>query len=122
MLAPPCSPIRAIATGPTVAAGPAAGPPCLGEQQHPIGSIPTRQDCRPYPVPDCSGFVIGLMRDRSFQEATMDRLTRVTQQSEKPGRLQLAIVEWQRQLIEKRGHESPNRTDLKRRKAKADST
>ena len=102
MLAPPCSPIRAIATGPMVAAGPAAGPPCLGEQQHPIGSIPTRQDCRPYPVPDCSGFVIELMRDRSFQEATMDRLTRVTQQSEKPGRLQLAIVEWQRQLIEKR--------------------
>jgi len=32
----------------------------------------------------------------------MDAWTRVTQQSEKPGRLQLAIVEWQRQLIAKR--------------------
>jgi uncharacterized protein YigA (DUF484 family) len=29
----------------------------------------------------------------------MDALTRVTQKAEKPGRLQLAIVEWQRQLI-----------------------
>jgi hypothetical protein len=29
-------------------------------------------------------------------------LTRVTQRAEKPGRLQLAIVEWQRQLIAKR--------------------
>jgi len=32
----------------------------------------------------------------------MDTLTRVTQQAEKPGPLQLAIVEWQRQLIAKR--------------------
>jgi len=32
----------------------------------------------------------------------MATLTRITQQTEKPGRLQLAIVEWQRQLIEKR--------------------
>jgi hypothetical protein len=32
----------------------------------------------------------------------MDALTRVTQRAEKPGRLQLAIIEWQRQLIEKR--------------------
>jgi hypothetical protein len=32
----------------------------------------------------------------------MDALTRVTQLVEKPGRLQLAITEWQRQLIEKR--------------------
>jgi hypothetical protein len=29
----------------------------------------------------------------------MDALTRVTQQAEKPGRLHLAILEWQRQLI-----------------------
>jgi hypothetical protein len=33
----------------------------------------------------------------------MDRLTRITQQPEKPGRLQLAIVEWQRQLVERQG-------------------
>ena len=32
----------------------------------------------------------------------MDASTRVTQQAEKPGRLQLAIVEWQRQLIAQR--------------------
>jgi hypothetical protein len=32
----------------------------------------------------------------------MDRLIRITQQAEKPGRLQLAIVEWQRQLVAKR--------------------
>jgi hypothetical protein len=32
----------------------------------------------------------------------MDRSTGVTQQAEKPGRLQLAIVEWQWQLIAKR--------------------
>ena len=32
----------------------------------------------------------------------MDALTRVTQQAEKPGRLQLAIAEWQRQLIAQR--------------------
>jgi hypothetical protein len=32
----------------------------------------------------------------------MDTLKRVTQQPEKPSRLQLAIVEWQRQLIAKR--------------------
>ena len=32
----------------------------------------------------------------------MDALTRVIQRAEKPGRLQLAIIEWQRQLIEKR--------------------
>jgi hypothetical protein len=32
----------------------------------------------------------------------MEALTRVSQQAEKPGRLQLAIVEWQRQLIAKR--------------------
>jgi ABC-type enterochelin transport system substrate-binding protein len=29
----------------------------------------------------------------------MDALTRLTQQAEKPGRLHLAILEWQRQLI-----------------------
>jgi hypothetical protein len=29
----------------------------------------------------------------------MDALRRVTQEAEKPGRLHLAIVEWQRQLI-----------------------
>ena len=29
----------------------------------------------------------------------MDALTRVTQQTEKPGRLHLAILEWQRQLV-----------------------
>jgi hypothetical protein len=32
----------------------------------------------------------------------MDALTRVTRQAEKPGRLQLAIVEWQRQLTAQR--------------------
>jgi hypothetical protein len=32
----------------------------------------------------------------------MTASTRVTQQAEKPGRLQLAIEEWQRQLIAKR--------------------
>lgn len=32
----------------------------------------------------------------------MDSLTRVTQQPEKPSRLQLAILEWQRQLVAKR--------------------
>lgn len=32
----------------------------------------------------------------------MDGLIRVTRQAEKPGRLQLAIIEWQRQLIAKR--------------------
>ena len=32
----------------------------------------------------------------------MERSTRVTQQAEKPGRLQLAIVEWQRQLVAER--------------------
>jgi hypothetical protein len=32
----------------------------------------------------------------------MDTLKRITQPAEKPGRLQLAIVEWQRQLIAKR--------------------
>ena len=32
----------------------------------------------------------------------MDALTRDTQRAEKPGRLQLAIIEWQRQLIAKR--------------------
>jgi hypothetical protein len=32
----------------------------------------------------------------------MDRLARITQQGEKPGRLQLAILEWQRQLVAKR--------------------
>lgn len=31
----------------------------------------------------------------------MEALTRVTQQTEKPGRLQLAIIAWQRQLIAK---------------------
>jgi uncharacterized protein YigA (DUF484 family) len=29
----------------------------------------------------------------------MDPRTRVTQQAEKPSRLQLAIIEWQRQLM-----------------------
>jgi hypothetical protein len=29
----------------------------------------------------------------------MDALRRATQQAEKPGRLQLAIIEWQRQLM-----------------------
>jgi hypothetical protein len=32
----------------------------------------------------------------------MDALTRGTQQAEKPGRLQLAIAEWQRQLVAQR--------------------
>lgn len=32
----------------------------------------------------------------------MDRFTRVTQQADKPSRLQLAILEWQRQLIARR--------------------
>ena len=32
----------------------------------------------------------------------MNTWTGVTQQAEKPGRLRLAIIEWQRQLIEKR--------------------
>jgi hypothetical protein len=32
----------------------------------------------------------------------MERLARVTQQAEKPGRLQLAILEWQKQLVAKR--------------------
>jgi uncharacterized protein YigA (DUF484 family) len=35
----------------------------------------------------------------------MDALTRVTQQAEKPGRLHLAILEWQRQLIAREGSE-----------------
>jgi hypothetical protein len=41
----------------------------------------------------------------------MDALTRVTLRAEKPGRLQLAILEWQRELIAKR----EVRTDDKRR-------
>jgi hypothetical protein len=32
----------------------------------------------------------------------MDASTPVIQQAEKPGRLQLAIIEWQRELIAKR--------------------
>jgi hypothetical protein len=36
---------------------------------------------------------------RRIKEATVDVLRRVTQEAEKPGRLHLAIVEWQRQLI-----------------------
>lgn len=32
----------------------------------------------------------------------MDKLTRGITQSEKPGRLQLAIIQWQRQLIAQR--------------------
>jgi hypothetical protein len=32
----------------------------------------------------------------------MDQLRRVTQEAEKPGRLHLAIVEWQRQLLARR--------------------
>ena len=32
----------------------------------------------------------------------MDRVTQTTGQVEKPGRLQLAIVEWQRMLVAKR--------------------
>jgi hypothetical protein len=35
----------------------------------------------------------------------MDALTRLTQQAEKPGRLHLAILEWQRQLIAREGPE-----------------
>jgi hypothetical protein len=35
----------------------------------------------------------------------MDALTRVTQEGEKPGRLHLAILEWQRQLIAREGPE-----------------
>jgi hypothetical protein len=34
----------------------------------------------------------------------MDALTRVTHQAEKPGRLHLAILEWQRQLIAREAH------------------
>ena len=41
----------------------------------------------------------------------MNALSRLTQQAEKPGRLHLAILEWQRQLIERRdarmGDEKP---------------
>jgi hypothetical protein len=36
-----------------------------------------------------------------FQESTMLKPTRRTQPVEKPSRLQLAIREWQRQLLEK---------------------
>ena len=32
----------------------------------------------------------------------MDALRRATQEAEKPGRLQLAILEWQRQLVARR--------------------
>ncbi len=32
----------------------------------------------------------------------MDRLKRVSEKAEKPGRLELAILEWQRQLVAKR--------------------
>ena len=35
----------------------------------------------------------------------MNALTRVTQQGEKPGRLHLAILEWQRQLTAREGPE-----------------
>jgi hypothetical protein len=35
------------------------------------------------------------------KEAMMDGLAGVIQRPEKPGRLQLAIIEWQRQLIAK---------------------
>ena len=35
-----------------------------------------------------------------FQEGTMVESTRLTQPVEKPSRLQLAIREWQRQLVE----------------------
>jgi len=46
--------------------------------------------------------VIELASGRRLEEATMYASTRITQPAEKPGRLQLAIIEWQRQLIEKR--------------------
>jgi hypothetical protein len=36
-----------------------------------------------------------------FKEGTMLEFTRFTQPAEKPSRLQLAIREWQRQLVEK---------------------
>jgi hypothetical protein len=36
---------------------------------------------------------------RRIREIIMDALRRVAQEAEKPGRLLLAIVEWQRQLI-----------------------
>jgi hypothetical protein len=41
----------------------------------------------------------------------MDALTRTTREAEKPGRLQLAILEWQRELVAKR----EVRTEDKRR-------
>jgi hypothetical protein len=36
-----------------------------------------------------------------FKEDTMLEFTRLTEPAEKPSRLQLAIREWQRQLVEK---------------------
>jgi hypothetical protein len=41
-------------------------------------------------------------RARRPRGGMMDGLTRVTQKPEKPSRLQLAILEWQRQLVLKR--------------------
>jgi hypothetical protein len=52
--------------------------------------------------PWISGFTIEFVSGSETKETTMDGLTRIAQQAEKPGRLQLAIVEWQRQLIAKR--------------------
>jgi hypothetical protein len=58
-----------------------------------------------HPVSDYTpigGFLIELGSGPGPTEGTMDRLTRITQQADRPGRLQLAIIEWQRQLIAKR--------------------
>jgi hypothetical protein len=57
----------------------------LGEQKRPIGFLLSETDWR-----------------HQLEEATMDALTRVTKRAEKPGRLELAIIGWQRQLIEDR--------------------
>jgi hypothetical protein len=89
-----------------IAGGPSAGTSPLGgtatsKRLHPergrLATSPRYSTNTPI-----SGFVVELVSGRRLEEATMDALTRVTQRAEKPGRLQLAIIEWQRQLIEKR--------------------
>ena len=44
-------------------------------------------------------------------EATMDPLTRRMREVEKPGRLELAIVEWQRQLVRRRERTTAKRLE-----------
>jgi len=75
---------------------PSAGTVAAGEPS--AGTSPVRGTAtskRPNPR---RGKIVGLR----LEEATMEMLKRVPQRAEKPGRLQLAIIEWQRQLIEKR--------------------